>query len=126
MPRFGTRVPRTFRELPETSRFRTAASGAFALQSGTVVVRHFREMAFGMSAVTFTVAVMAMINEELREHLVNVFVGDRAAEIAIITAPIADLSHTALKTVTDYHGTHGPLIAFAVAAAVLLAAMFKI
>ena len=67
---------------------------------------------------------LAAINSDVRRHIVNVFHGD-ASELVIAAAPIDRAARIAVQTLNHYHTDNGHLFAFAVAAVVLFALLFK-
>jgi hypothetical protein len=68
---------------------------------------------------------MAAIDSDMRQHLVNIVRGDSVNELAIVAAPVTGLGHLALETLGDYQADNPLVLAFAVAAVVLFALLFR-
>ena len=87
--------------------------------------RRAAEVILSVSTLCLLVAGMALINDEVRGHLVNAVVGDRAAEMATIAAPADHLVRFVVTTFRSAQGSDGTLLAFGVAAIALFGFMFR-
>jgi hypothetical protein len=67
---------------------------------------------------------LAAINTDMRRYIVNAVHGD-ARELVIAAAPIDRAARIAVATLNDFHNDNGHLFAFAVAAVVLFALLFR-
>jgi hypothetical protein len=77
------------------------------------------------SAFSLLMTGLAALDNDIRRHLVNMVSGDSMKEMAIITAPVDRVARVAFETLRDYQTDNGALFAFAVAAVVLFAFLFK-
>jgi hypothetical protein len=68
---------------------------------------------------------LAAIDSDIRRHLMNMVAGDSMTEMAIVTAPVDRVVRMTFATMRDYQTDNGALFAFAVAAIVLFAFLFK-
>lgn len=84
---------------------------------------HDALMNFGAFGLLMTA--LAAIDSDIRRHIVNVVAGDSMKEMAIVAAPVDRVMRVAFATVRDYQTDNGELFAFAVAAVVLFAFLFK-
>ena len=71
------------------------------------------------------VAAMAAIDNNVRRHVVNVFTGNAASELAVVTAPANRIVRVAFEAFSDYRTDNEWLFGFGVVAAVLFAVLFK-
>ena len=68
---------------------------------------------------------LAAIDSDIRRHVLNVVAGDSMKEMAIMTAPVDRVVRVTFETLRDYQTDNGAMFAFAVAAVVLFAFLFK-
>ena len=93
------------------------------------VMSHLRaratETLFNFSAVLLIVSVIALFDDEVRQHAGNLIGGNLAAELGIVAAPANRLTRIAFEAFGDYSSGNGTLVGFGAAGLVLLAFMFR-
>lgn len=83
------------------------------------------EAILNLGVIGLVVAGMALISDDVRRHLGELVAGDRAGELALVIGPADHLRHLAMDSISGYQSTHGPVVAFAVGAFVLVCFMLK-
>jgi len=90
-----------------------------------VTTRRGTEVVLNLAVLCLLMAGMALINDEVRGHLVNVVAGDRATELSMIAAPVGNVTRVVFATLRQYQGADGSVLAFGVGAVVLLGLMLR-
>ena len=67
----------------------------------------------------------ALINDEVRSHVMNVVSGDRAMELATIAAPAHRAARAVASTFGDVQAAPSSVLAFSLGAVVLFVLMFR-
>ncbi|HMF94954.1 MAG TPA: hypothetical protein VKE96_11690 [Vicinamibacterales bacterium] len=83
------------------------------------------EIVLSASALFVLVAGAALINDEVRKHVMNVVSGDGATELATIAAPAHRAALAVASTFGDVKAAPSSVVAFCVGAFVLFILMFR-
>jgi len=83
------------------------------------------ETALSAGGLVLLVTGAAMINDEVRAHVLNVVSGDRAQELATIAGPAHRAARAVASTFGDVQAAPSSVLAFCLGAVVLFILMFR-